>query len=118
MIDHVKRVSGWTTLGSHVYDPEYCKVMTIAVCDMMCEMAEAQEQMWLSILALLKEHGLIDVNFKGFMADSAQVNFNAVLKIFGLGNKNVPMPNKEITCQFHWTMAFDRHTKQLIKPKL
>ena len=34
--------------------------------------------MWLSILAVLKEHGLVDVNFKGFMADSTQTNFNAV----------------------------------------
>ena len=39
--------------------------------------------MWLSMLAVLKEHGLMDVNFKGFMADSAQANFNAVQKIFG-----------------------------------
>ena len=92
--------------------------MTIVVCDMMCEMAEAQEQMWLSMLAILKEHGLMDVNFKGFMAHSAQANFNVGRKIFGSSNKNIPMPNKERTCQFHWTMALDRHTKQLIKLEL
>ena len=45
MFDHVKRVVGWTSLGAHVYDPVYYKVMTICVCDMMCEMANAQEQM-------------------------------------------------------------------------
>ena len=43
MFDHVKRVVGWTSLGAHVYDPMFCKVMTICVCDMMCEMADAQE---------------------------------------------------------------------------
>ena len=41
MFDHVKRVVGWTSLGAHVYDPMFCKVMTICVCDMMCEMADA-----------------------------------------------------------------------------
>ena len=44
MFDHIKRVVGWTSLGAHVYNLIYCKVMTIAVCDMMCEMAEAQNK--------------------------------------------------------------------------
>ena len=118
MFYHVKQVVGWTSLGAHVYDPVYCKVMTIAVCNMMCEMAEAQEQMWRSMLLVLDQHGVKNVNFKGFMADSAQANFNAVRKIFGSGDKNVPMDGKERTCQFHWSMALDRHTKQLIKPEL
>ena len=118
IFDHVKRVVGWTSLGAHVYDPVYYKVMTICVYDMMCEMADAQEQMWLSMLALLKQYGLEDVNFKGFMVDSAQANFNAVRRIFGSGDKNIPMEGKERTCQFHWSIALDRHTRQLIKPKL
>ena len=118
MFDHVKRVVGWTSLDVHIYDPIYCKVMTICVYDMMCEMADAQEQMWVSMLALLKQHGLEDVNFKGFMADSAQANFNAVRRIFGSGDKNIPMEDKERTCQFHWSMVLERHTRQLIKPKL
>ena len=71
MFDHVKRVVGWMSLGAHVYDPVYCKVMIIAVCDMMCEMAEAQEKIWRSMLLVLDQHGLKNVNFKGFMADSA-----------------------------------------------
>ena len=118
MFDHVKRVAGWTSLGAHVYDPVYCKVMTICVCDMMCEMANAQEQMWISMLALLKCHGIENVNFKGFMADSVQANFNAIRKIFGSGDKSISMEGKERTCQFHWSMALDWHTKQLIKPEL
>ena len=41
MFDHVKRVVGWTTLGCHIYDLDYCKVMIVVVCDMMYEMVEA-----------------------------------------------------------------------------
>ena len=70
------------------------------------------------MLALLKCHGIENVNFKGFMAYSAQENFNAIRKIFGSGNKSIPMEGKERTCQFHWSMALNRHTKQLIKPEL
>ena len=58
------------------------------------------------------------MNFKGFMADSAQTNFNSMRKIFGLEDKNVPMEGKERTCKFHWSMALNRHTKQLIKHEL
>ena len=91
MFDHVKRVVGWTFLGAHVYDPVYCKVMTIAVCDMMCKMAKAQDKMWWSMLLVLDQHGVKNVNFKGFMADSAQANFNTVRRIFGSGDKNDSM---------------------------
>ena len=34
--------------------------------------------MWISMLALLRCHGIENVNFKGFMADSAEANFNAI----------------------------------------
>ena len=74
--------------------------------------------MWRSMLLVLDQHGVKNVNFKGFMADSAHANFNAVRKIFGSGDKNVSMDGKERTCQFHWSMALDRYTKQLIKPEL
>jgi hypothetical protein len=33
----------------HVYDIEYCRVMTIAVCDMMSEDALSHKLMWLSL---------------------------------------------------------------------
>ena len=52
------------------------------------------------------------------MADSAQENFNVVRKTFGSGDKNIQMKRKERTCQFNWSIALDRHTRQLIKPKL
>jgi hypothetical protein len=34
MFDHVERVKHWTTMACHVYDSVYCRVMTIAICDM------------------------------------------------------------------------------------
>ena len=42
MFDHVKRVKDWTTMACHVYDSIYCKVMTIAMCDMQIEDCSAQ----------------------------------------------------------------------------
>jgi hypothetical protein len=115
MFDHVKRVKDWTTMGVHVYDPEYCKVMTIAICDMQSESSDAQTQVWLSMLNILDKNGMSNVNFKGFMCDSAQTNFNAVRILFGSGDPTVPIENKEKTCQFHWRMSLERHTKQLIR---
>jgi hypothetical protein len=67
MFDHVKRVKDWTTMGIDVYDPEYRKVMTIAVCDMQSEIVVAQERVWLSILNVMDKGGVSNVNFKGFM---------------------------------------------------
>ena len=78
----------------------YCKVMTICICDVMCKMVDVQEQMWMLMLALFRRHGLENVNFKGFMVDSAQENFNAIRKIFGFGDKNILMEDKERMFQF------------------
>ena len=81
-------------------------------------MADAQKQMWLSMVGLLSGHGVKNVNFKGFMADSAQTNFNEVRKIFGSGDRSIPMEGKEQTCRFHWSMTLDCHIRQLIKLEL
>jgi hypothetical protein len=70
------------------------------------------------MLNVLDKNGVANMNFKGFMCDSAQANFNAMQVLFGSGDPKVPMENKERTCMFHWKMALERHTKQLIKPEL
>ena len=103
MFNHVKRVLLWTTLGAHVYDPAHCKVMTIYCCDMKSKMAEHQKQMWLSLISIMEKHGVRDVNFAGFMAESGHANFNAVCEVFGSGDKSKPMVGKERICQFHWS---------------
>jgi hypothetical protein len=59
-----------------------------------------------------------NVNFKGFMYDSAQANFNAVRVVFGFGDPTIPMENRERTYLFHWKMALERHRKQLIRSNL
>jgi hypothetical protein len=46
MFDHVKCVVGWTMMVCYVYDPVYCKVMTIAICDMQFEDIKVQYIMW------------------------------------------------------------------------
>jgi hypothetical protein len=115
MFDHVKRVKDWTTIGVHVYDPEYRKVMTIVVCDMQSESFDAQQRLWLSMIDILEKYGVQNANFKGFMCDSAQANFNAIRTIFGFGIPSEPMENMERTCQFHWRMSLEQHTKQLIR---
>ena len=73
-------------------------MVTICVCDMKSKMAEHQKQMWRSLLMVMEKHGVKNVNFAGFMAESAQANFNAVREIFGSGNKNKSMKDKERTC--------------------
>lgn len=41
-----------------------------------------------------------NVNFKGFMADSAKGNWNVIQKIYGSGDLVVPMEDHECTCLF------------------
>ena len=101
-----------------MYDPVHYKVMTICVCDMKSEMAEHQKQMWRSLLEVMARHGYQRVEFYGFMVVSAQANFNVVREIFGSGDKTIPIAGKECICQFHWSMALDRHTRQHIKLEL
>jgi hypothetical protein len=71
MFNHVKHVQGWTTMAYHIYDPVYCKVMAIVVCDMQFEDMEAQCMMWRKLNIIVEKKGLDMPIFKGFMVDSA-----------------------------------------------
>jgi hypothetical protein len=66
----------------------------------------------------MAENGVLNVNFKGFMADSAQANWNAVKTIYGDGDPNLPMVARERTCLFHWSVSLDKVTQKYIKPSL
>jgi hypothetical protein len=84
IFDHVKCVQGWTTMGFHACDMAYCKILTIDICDMQSENVDSQILMQFSFTRLVKKVGIIkNVNFKGFMADNAQANFNAVRRMLG-----------------------------------
>ncbi len=74
MFDHVKRLKDWTTLACHVYDSKYCKVLTIACCDMQFEDGVAQTFLWENLNSFMLENKVSKVNFKGFMDDSAHAN--------------------------------------------
>jgi hypothetical protein len=101
MFDHVKCVKKWTTMACHVYDSTYCRVMTIAVCDMQSEDATAQSVLWKNLNVVLARHGIPEPKFKGFMADSTQANWNAIRVIYDSGDAAIPMKDKERTCLFH-----------------
>ncbi len=118
MFDHVKRVQNWTTMACHVYDATYCRVMTIAVCDMQSEDSAAQTVVWNNLNAVMARHDIPNPNFKGFMADSAQANWNSIRVVYGSGDASVPIENKERTCLFHWTQSLEKHTKAHIRPDL
>jgi hypothetical protein len=118
MLDHVKRVKKWTTMACHVYDSTYCRVMTIAVCNMQLEDAAAQSVLWKNLNAVLARHGIPEPKFKGFMVDSTQANWNTIRVIYGSGNAAIPMKDQERTFLFHWTQSLEKHTKADIRADL
>ena len=102
-------------MACHVYNSLYCKVMTIAVCDMQSEDCIAQVHFWRNLNSVVQRHGEDDIEFKGFMADSAQANWNAVRIVYGGGDPTIPMENRERTCLFHKMQFLEKHTKAKIK---
>ena len=66
----------------------------------------------------MAENGVSIVNFKGFMANSAHVDWNAVDKIYGGGDPCLPMVDCEHTCFFHWSASLDKRMHKYIKPSL
>ena len=92
--------------------------MTIAVCDMQSEDVAAQSVVWKNLNAIMAQHGVNKVNFKGFMADSAQANWNVVRIIYGSGDASEKMVDRERTCLFHWTQSLEKHTKADIRQDL
>ncbi len=83
MFNHVKRVKGWTTMACHVYHSQYCRVMTIAMCDMQSKDCAAQILFWTNLNSVVERHGVSETQFKGFMANSDQANWNVVRMIYG-----------------------------------
>ncbi len=54
MFDHVKYVKEWTTMAYYMYDAEYEKVMTIAICDMQSKDMKVQVQFWRSLNTVME----------------------------------------------------------------
>ena len=74
IFDHVKRLKDRTTMACHVYDSRYCEVLTIACRDIQSEDGATQILFWKKLKFVMTEIGVPNVNFKGFMANSAQTN--------------------------------------------
>jgi len=85
---------------------------------MQSEDGAAQTLFWENLNTVMAENGVLTVNFKGFMADSAQANWNAVRKIYGGGDPSLPMVGRERTCLFHWSQNLDKVTQKYIKASL
>jgi hypothetical protein len=56
--------------------------------------------MWNALGKVMKERGVRNVNFKGFMVDCAQANFNAIKTLFRSGYPKLLMENQECTCLY------------------
>ncbi len=97
MFNDVKRVQGWTTMAYHVHDHVYCKIMSIAICDMQLEDTEAQCILWKKLNAIVLKKGVRNPN--------------------GTRDPIVKLIDKECTYFFHWTQSLDMHTKQFIALK-
>ena len=98
-------------MACHVYNSRYCRVITIAVCDMQSEDATAQIVLWKNLNDIMARHGVPSPKFKRLMADSAQANWNAVRVIYGSDDATIPMKDQERTCLFHWAQSLEKHTK-------
>lgn len=81
MFDHVKRLRDWSMMACHVYDNIHYKVLTITSCDMQSKDVHAQTLLWENLNAIMLENDVPKVNFKGFMLDNAQANWNVVKKV-------------------------------------
>jgi hypothetical protein len=67
---------------------------------------------------MMLRHEFPKPNFKGFMANNAQANWNVVKIVYGFQDPSIRMVDKEHTCLFHWNHSLNKHTKQLIKLEL
>lgn len=89
-------------------------MQTIAVCDMKVEDVRAQVLFWELLNRVMSAHVCDPITFRGFMADEAQANWNAVRIVYGEGI-DTPMIGKERSCLFHFMDSVNKHTQKHIK---
>ena len=95
MFDHVKCVKKWKTMACHVYNSTYCRVLTIAICDMQSKDATAQSVLWKNFNVVLMRYGIPEPKFKGFMVDGTQAKWKAIRIIYGSGDATIPMKDQK-----------------------
>jgi hypothetical protein len=74
--------------------------------------------MWTKLNETMVKHIYPIPNFKGFMVDNVEANWNFVIIIYSSRDMNVGMVEKEHTCLFHYIQLLDVHTKELIELQL
>jgi hypothetical protein len=116
MFKHVKHVKGWTTIACHVYESEYCKVLTIIVWHVVKRHKSSMYPLDKIEWHYGKERHC-NPNFKGFMVDSAKANWNIVYIVYGSGDSTMHMMTRNELVNFiYWTQSMDKDIKQSIKP--
>ena len=88
-------------------------LLTIATCEMKEEDMVAQCLFWNSLNEVMQSNGFEKADFRGFMADEAQANWNALREVFNNGKAN-KMEGRERSCQFHWAQSLNTHTTSYV----
>jgi len=96
-VDDVRLHKMCSRMDDHglVYDPVYCKVMTIMVCDMQFEDTKVECILRKKLNVVVDRKGLGTPTFKGFMVYGAQANWNVVRIVYGIGDPTAKMVDKE-----------------------
>jgi hypothetical protein len=62
------------------------------------------------------KNGLFNPNFKGFMVNNAQINWNSMWTMYNFGDPSEPMVDREQIYFFHYNqLIMNWHTKKQIK---
>ena len=85
---------------------------------MQSEDGVAQTFFWKNLNSVMLENGVPKLNFKGFMVDGAQVNWDAVKKICSEVDPSLPMVGRDRICVFHWLQNLNMVTHNYIKTSL
>jgi hypothetical protein len=86
----------------HVLNHVYDKVMIITICNMQSENIDAQCVMWRKLnKVMMAKHRVFSPYFKGFMVNSAQVNWNVMHIVYESNDLYVQLQDKERICSFH-----------------
>ena len=80
---------------------------------MQVEDGAAQTLFWKNLNVVMVDNGVPNANFKRFMVDSAQANWNAVRMIYKDGDPSLPIIAREHTCLFHWFASLDKVTQKV-----
>lgn len=97
-----------------MYDSKYCNLLTIACYDMQFEDDIPQIFFWENLDSTLTKNRVVNVNFKGFIANNAHANWIVNTKIYSEGEPILPVVGCKRTPFFHWSQRLDKVTQKYI----